>query len=253
MYNFIETTEQSTRDISSLAITYNGINIDETIEGFSVLNVFGRETNNVELESLGVDIGSIPIHQRIEAQPITVEYQLKAKDDISFKKSYRDLMKILYQTENVPFSFADEEVTYFGRYTTHDGVDNLSNDVVTRFELYRSKPFKYGKENNTNGTLPNGEQLELLRLEVKPTTTTSNLTITNGTHEIRFVDSVTTGDVVVFDFLTTDPSERITKNGNNFAYGVAIDSDVENFNLNAGGNVTSAEANLTMFSRERWL
>lgn len=253
MYQFIETHETQPDSLSGRAMTYNGVLLDEVVEGFEVLNVYGRETTSVEIESVGVDIGSIPTYQRLVASPITVEYRLSAKDDSSFWKAYRSLMKILIKGEDVPFSFADEDAVYFGRYSSHESIENTNNDVVTSFDLYRPRPYKYSEEYETDGTLPEGEELDLFRMEIRPNTTTSSMSITNGEQTIRFVDSVTTGDVIVLDFKTGKADEAVTKNGVNFSYALAIDSDYENFDLNSGGDVTSPDADVTMYSRERWL
>lgn len=253
MYRFIEVGESQQNELSSQAMTYNGELLDAVVEGFEVLNVRGRETTDVDIESVAVDVGSIVTHQRLEARPITVEYRLKTKDTETFWASYRQLMKILIQSKDVPFSFADEDAVYYGRYATSESIENETNDVVSSFEIFRPKPFKYSEDIETDGTLPTADQLELVRIEIRPIETTSNLTITNGVHEIRFVDSMTTTDVVTLDFQADDPMESVTKNGENFAYGLAIDSDYENFNVNVGGNVTSEEADLTVVLRERWL
>lgn len=250
MYDFIEINQQGENNLSSMAITYDGVLFDEAIPGFSVLHVTGRETVNIEVESVGVDVGFIPIHQRMDSPPIKVEYIIRAKDEPELKRAYSLLMNNLIKTEDVPFSFADEEATYYGRYTTHNDIDTRNLHVVGEFELFRPKPHKLSDFIETDGTIPSGMRgLKLSRIELTVTQSTNNLTLTNGTFNVRLLENFSIGDKIVIDFEKYD----VFKGSQSILYALALDSDFENFDINQGGTITSAQASVKIFIRERWV
>lgn len=250
MYGFTEANAVATEGISSVALTFDGTNVDQEVKGYQTLNVYGREGADVEVITEQIDDGVIEVKHVLTTKPIVVEYMISTETDAEYEEAFEKLMRILFTDEHVKFSFADSEAVFFGRMTTFDNVENRNNTVVGKFELFREKPFKYTETITTGGSTPvTDRKLEIEWMKLTVTTNVNEIEVTNGRQTVRIVEPVATTDTVEMNFKTG----KVTKNGENFAYGLALNSDFENFEIKSGDTITSPQANVEVGIRERWL
>lgn len=250
MYEFIGINEIGEEQFSSVAMSYDGVLLDEAIEGFRTLNVGGRETTSLNINMIETDVGYLDIGQRMESPPLEVEYMIQRDTQAELKESFRKLMKAIVRDRNVEIAFADEDARHYGRFYQFLEWDEGEAMVVGKMSLYRPKPFKYGPLLTTNGSFITTEKdLSLVRIVVDPTASTNLLKISNGKKEIRLVEQIGASDTIELDFI----GNRVYKNGVGFDYALALDSDFENFEIESGQTVSSGQATLSIEYRERWL
>ena len=250
MYEFIGIDEVGQEQLSAVAMTYDGVLLDEVIEGFRTLNVEGREMTSLNINMIETDVGYLDIGQRVESPPLEVQYMIQRETHAELKESFRQLMKVIVRDRNVEIKFADEDARHYGRFHQFLEWDEGNVLVVGKMSLYRPKPFKYGPLLTTSGSFIITEKdLSLVRIVVDPTVSTNQLKISNGEQEIRLVEQIGANDTVVLDFV----ENRVYKNGVGFDYALALDSDFENFVIESGQTVSSGQATLSIEYRERWL
>ena len=253
MYKFKEPNEVSTEENTDIQFIYDGKVITQEVNGFEILNIFDREGSTIQVDSSPTDVGSISIGSRIVAEPILVEYRVRANTTAEFQRVYQEVMARVYKKEDVFFSFSDNPTVHFlGRFVTFGSVQARTNDYVGMMELYRSSPYKFTDERTkSTGSITDEMEIKPFSFEVEVTTGASGLSITNGNQAITLTDFVASGDVVVIDLV----NGFVFKNGIDFTYALSLNSDFENFSLVYGdeiggtGNVVSDVGNLTVIYR----
>lgn len=250
MYEFVSINETGQEQLSTVAMTYDGVLLDEVIEGFRTLNVEGRETTSLNINKIEMDVGYLDIGQRMESPPLEVEYMIQRDTQAELKESFRKLMKAIIRNRNVEIKFLDEDARHYGRFQQFLEWDEGNVQVIGKMSLYRPKPYKYGPLLTTNGSFIIADKdLSLVRIVVKPTASTSQLKISNGEQEIRLVEPIGVSDSIELNFV----DNRVYKNGVGFDYALALDSDFGNFVIESGQIVSSGQAILSIEYRERWL
>lgn len=147
IYAFRDTVPSTIDDkaLPSEAMKYNGVYLENEIEGYKTLNVSGRELLNADVEDEKIDLvdGSHFHGARYEPRKIEVTYQLIASTDKKFRDAYNK-MNLLLSQEQVQIIFNDEPDKYFiGTKIGNDEVESGSNSVIGKFTIYCSDPFKY--------------------------------------------------------------------------------------------------------------
>lgn len=146
-YSFIDTVENATAGsyLPAEAMSYDGIFLENEIDGYRTLNVSGRELMSVDIKSSstnGID-GSQFQSKAYPSRTITVKYQLIARNDRMFRESFNK-MNYLLRGEQVKVIFNDEPDKYFiGTKQGNTEVSAGMNSVVGEFEIYCSDPRKY--------------------------------------------------------------------------------------------------------------
>lgn len=147
MYAFVNTVNSGIvgTHLPTEAMSYNGVYLENEIDGYRTLSVTGRELMESEVTHTEIDgmDGSYYRYKTTPARTITVKYQLRARGSREFREAYNKMNKLL-SGEQVKVIFNDESDKYFiGTKTSNTQVDGGSNNVIGEIEIYCSDPRKY--------------------------------------------------------------------------------------------------------------
>lgn len=242
------------RSLPSVAMKFNGVFLEEVIDGYRTMNVSGRETLSNEFDLQELKKGSRIRDRKLPSRILTIQYQLKADDSTSFQKKFKELRKKLFG-KDVEISFRDEpDAYYFGELETMNVVPPHSNSVVSEFTILCPEPFIYGEEIITDGEVVIDTFYESVPQLIRVTTdrAVNGLSVSNGKQEIRLTkkDAILgSGDVVEIDTKNGD----LFVNGVDKIYMVAMESDFGNFMIEEGQTLVSDEGQIELVQREVWL
>ena len=144
-YKFIDVDDNVETFLPAEAMSYDGIFLENEIEGYRTLNVSGRELMSADIKSSSIDgiNGSQYQYKTYPSRTITVKYQLLAKSDRAFREAFNK-MNYLLNKEQVKVIFNDEPDKYFiGTKQGNTVVDAGVNSVVGEFQIYCADPCKY--------------------------------------------------------------------------------------------------------------
>ena len=257
MYSFKDlkkATGTETVQLPSVAINFNGKQLDTEIEAFQTLKVSGRETISVELETVDVRNGSLILDERLPHRELLVTYLMASVSNTSFQNDFKALRKHLTSDSEVPITFKDEPNTvYFGRLADFETVDDDSNTVIGTFKIICSSPFKYSQAVTTTGAVTVDTfyptQPDSITLTIG--TTTNKIQIIHSVYTISATGTFNAGAKVVLKFNKDDMT--MTVNGVDATYMIDLNSDFENFQLKNNNSVTSSQGTISLVARERWL
>lgn len=147
MYAFVDTVNSGIvgTNLPTEAMSYNGVYLENEIDGYRTLSVTGRELMESEVTDQEVDgmDGSYYRYKTTPARTITVKYQLRARGSREYREAYNKMNKLL-SGEQVKVIFNDESDKYFiGTKASNTQVDGGSNNVIGEIEIYCSDPRKY--------------------------------------------------------------------------------------------------------------
>lgn len=147
MYAFVNTVNSGIvgTNLPTEAMSYNGVYLENEIDGYRTLSVTGRELMESEVTDQEIDgmDGSYYRYKTTPARTITVKYQLRARGSREYREAYNKMNKLL-SGEQVKVIFNDESDKYFiGTKTSNTQVDGGSNNVIGEIEIYCSDPHKY--------------------------------------------------------------------------------------------------------------
>lgn len=147
MYAFVNTVNSGVvgTNLPTEAMSYNGVYLENEIDGYRTLSVTGRELMESEVTDQEIDgmDGSYYRYKTTPARTITVKYQLRARGSREYREAYNKMNKLL-SGEQVKVIFNDESDKYFiGTKTSNTQVDGGSNNVIGEIEIYCSDPCKY--------------------------------------------------------------------------------------------------------------
>lgn len=147
MYAFVDTVNSGIvgTNLPTEAMSYNGVYLENEIDGYRTLSVTGRELMESEVTDQEIDgmDGSYYRYKTTPARTITVKYQLRARGSREYREAYNKMNKLL-SGEQVKVIFNDESDKYFiGTKTSNTQVDGGTNNVIGEIEIYCSDPRKY--------------------------------------------------------------------------------------------------------------
>lgn len=147
MYAFVNTVNSGIvgTNLPTEAMSYNGVYLENEIDGYRTLSVTGRELMESEVTDQEIDgmDGSYYRYKTTPARTITVKYQLRARGSREFRDAFNKMNKLL-SGEQVKVIFNDESDKYFiGTKTSNTQVDGGSNNVIGEIEIYCTDPCKY--------------------------------------------------------------------------------------------------------------
>ena len=147
MYAFVNTVNSGIvgTNLPTEAMSYNGVYLENEIDGYRTLSVTGRELMESEVTDQEIDgmDGSYYRYKTTPTRTITVKYQLRARGSREFRDAFNKMNKLL-SGEQVKVIFNDESDKYFiGTKTSNTQVDGGSNNVIGEIEIYCSDPRKY--------------------------------------------------------------------------------------------------------------
>lgn len=251
MYGFNDTTinrENPNRFLPTSAMMYDGMYLEDLVEGYQTLKVEGREMLSLEFEQQGIQIGSFITNQSLPSRTISVTYKLEDNNPEKLQFKFKDLLNFLYRTEDVEIRFRDEsDYYYYGRYATADKVAGDSNSIISTFTIYCADPLKYTREVVTDGYIGNTMRFPITPTKIKVTLEKSNaIRITNGEQTISVTNAaIKPGDQLVFDFA----DEKLMVNDEDWTSVIDLESDFENFVLRQGQKVVCNNGKLKVFYR----
>ena len=253
MYDFIDINQhQPSASLPSVAMSFNGIIIEDAILGYQTLTVSGREMIGVQLYTQSIRNGSLTLDRRLPSREIVVQYRLEAEDNYQFQKKFQRLRLLLHTTEKVEVFFVDEpDVFYQMELSGVDSVSNSSNTIVSSFTLHSDTPFKFGEPVVTNGdvTINTPYPTPVDEISVLVNVSTQQVSVTNGLQEIRLNGNFAGGETITIN----TQQGTIMVGANDVTYTVALNSDFENFVIEQGQTVTSPQGAIELRMRERWL
>ena len=176
LYNFTDTIERALRaELPSEALNFNGVFLENEIDGYRTLNVTGREALESEIDAIETKArhGARYRSRRHLPRVITVNYQLSAKNATELMAKFNRLNHIL-DAEEATLIFNDESDKFF--IGTRQALKQPKAGAITtkgEIEFYCADPFKYSvKEYEVtekdgaiktiyNGTVPNPPKFKL--------------------------------------------------------------------------------------------
>lgn len=129
------------------AMTINGQYLEDLIDGYTTLDVSGRESHSGSLKTLEkISDGNEWISRRYGGRTLTVSFVIEGKSNIELRHKLEKLSGII-DVKNARVIFDDESDKYFNVYLG----ENLSFSVILgvatgTFDLYCADPFKYDIE-----------------------------------------------------------------------------------------------------------
>lgn len=209
MYEFIDTNEQQAGNhLPSEALFIDGVAIEDAIEGYTTLTVSGRELMGQELNTvrrIGSD-GAIYLNESYPPRTITIQYELKAKDNQDFRLKFERLNQLLTGGEK-ELKFADDmEYSFKGALSEVSDVPKGRNVVIGTFSFYCSDPFKYSEQIITEGlgfTLVYDDTFLIKPdfVELSLTHLTDEIMLWSGKKLIKILNySFLEGEQIKFDF-----------------------------------------------------
>lgn len=245
MYPFVNTINSGIvgTNLPTEAMSYNGVYLENEIDGYRTLSVTGRELMESEVKHTEIDgmDGSYYRYKTTPARTITVRYQLRARGSREFREAYNKMNKLL-SGEQVKVIFNDESDRYFiGTKTSNTQVDGGSNNVIGEIEIYCSDPRKYSSTEKeftaTDGVLNivnEGTVPVSIDYEVQTTSETGYIGIVSTEGVMQY------GKIEELDSETYQQSEHLV-NINNF-YNCADDtSGTDVMHPQFGANGTCAK------------
>ena len=247
-------TETILKRLPSVAMEFNGKYIENELNGYETLKVSGRETISVELISEPTHKGVITIDERLPHRELTITYEMKADNGTEFQERFKTLRKLLTTNEQVPIKFLDEpDIVYFGRLSAMQTVPDDSNIIISTFTIHCDSPYKFSDLVTTDGSVTIDTFYPTLPEQITLTigSTTNKIEITNGSERITATGTFNAGSKVVVLFKKEEVT--MTVNGSEATYMIDLQSDLENFVLKQGQDVTCEQGDITLKMRERWL
>ena len=176
LYRFTDTIERALRaELPSEALNFNGVFLENEIDGYRTLNVTGREALESEIDAIETKArhGARYRSRRHLPRVITVNYQMSAKNATELMAKFNRLNHIL-DAEEATLIFNDESDKFF--IGTRQALKPPKAGVLTtkgEIEFYCADPFKYSVkeyevtekdgaiETIYNGTVPNPPKFKL--------------------------------------------------------------------------------------------
>lgn len=185
-----------------MKIIYNGINLDDAIQGYETINVEGRGLFAPTLNTIDIDgrDGSYVVSQQLPPRTLTVYFVIRATNNSDKMKVEEELTKKLLVNEDVEVIFDDEEGYYTGRYAAYKDVAFDYFQGIGSFEIYCQDPYRRLQEQSLSGetfTIPNDDVIKFELLEVTGDVNTNEVAIRNESlgHYIYLTNITDFGDL----------------------------------------------------------
>lgn len=253
MYVFEDTIKRKRKSdipLPTSAMNYDGVWLEDAIEGYRTLNVTGREMISPEIQSENVNVGSIISSQRLPSRTLKITYQIKNDDPEMILVNFRRLVEYLYREQDVPIFFNDEQdVLYSGRFSGSDEVPGDRYTITASFDIYCADPRKYSMKVYQPKKVIRGRfpyQTRPTKIVVKIDKNAS-LTVTNGAQSVKVVSGkLYPNDEVIIDF----KEGKVLVNGINRTNWLDLSSDFENFELNNNQVLSCDNGVMDVYYRE---
>ena len=260
MYDFIKPGEVEVFP-TSLKTIFNGIVLDDTIPGFTTINVEGRALigrKNEKRKVPGAD-GEILTSSTLDPRPIVVKYMLKNTNS-NYRDNFNKLNMLLQTDEQKILKFTDEPDYYFNAILESvDDIEETSNNVVSTFTFLCLDPYKYKEVDKDTGVssvtitkLPNNRNEftpELIKVIVNSVSDKIIVKNQTTTKKIIINNSFAVGDVLEIDLNKDYPLKLNSMVRSELIDFVESDFD---FTVKQGDTITCSNSRvLEVHSKER--
>lgn len=250
-YSSIKKNSDTETPLPSNAMVFNGKIFELELDGYETLNVYGREmlSNEISSEAYPKRSGSRFLGVRQGSRELEIEYQLAAETPKEMQDKFDKLRELLYSKEEVSIYFADDpDYTYYGIYSGSETIDPSKLNIVGRFTLFCSDPYKYADAVETSGEVGIKSVYEIVPelITVQIGQAVNNLEITNGRETISLTGAFNAGSLVEIDVT----EQNLFINGAKRPDYIDLHSDFENFTVQYGDIVTASSGELTLKLRE---
>lgn len=217
MYNFRDTIPGIGVDSTPLAMSFNGIYLEDEIEGYRTLNVGGRELmpNLIETRGGSGRDGVVAVAKTLPERILTVQYMLRADTSEEFRERYNLLNFLLRPVHNEELSwryksieyqenqieFTDEPgIYYWGYLESVERVPFDRNIVVGSFTILCPSPWKLTEIHTVYG-VPDGTGCNITAPDLTLYTMTPHyieMDLAANDPTIK-IENLTTGQVIEFN------------------------------------------------------
>lgn len=238
-----------------LNIIYDGINLDEFIQGYETVNVEGRGLFAPKLNVLDIEgkDGAIVTSQQLPSRLLKVHFLIRANNATEKKKIESKLNNILISNEDVEIRFTDEDAIYLGRFSNYTDTPYDYFQGTGMFELYCQEPAKLSEIKTTSSSI---ESPDYPKIPVK--IEEISFTLSSGGNRI-IVQNPRDQKIIMNDVFASGQNIRITydkifRNTGEITHTLDwINSVYQNFELHHGDTLTIEGAtSYTIKYRERW-
>lgn len=237
-------------------VTYNGQVLEDIIPGYQTLNIDGRGLLGRALDTVIVAgrAGDVVLGQRVPSRDITVYYLIKKTSNQEMQASLELLHTTLSSEDDVTFQFGDEDYYRIGRLASVKNPPYDSYSGVGSFTIHCQDPYKYKEMpalSGTNITLPktSNDGYRLDQIDVTFTLPADGFSVKNVTTGRSII---LLGDFLVGNTLQITDRSILVNDEPAMDRLDFVNSDWQEFKLNAGDKITAAES-MTMKVSERAL
>ena len=262
MYDYSKITKDTSSEVRILpseAMNFNGVYLEDEIDGYRTLAVSGRELIAYDISDNPISggDGSRFLGAYLPTRTITVQYSLDSGSPEELRDKFNVLNQLLSKKQAV-VSFNDEpDYEFIGTFGGSGGVPEGKLNVIGTFDIICSDPYKYKKAQTITGTgtmtidIPLVEPVVVDSFKIEPTTHTDVFEITNITKGLK-LRLINASDSV--QPITLYPrTQEIIRSGTDRPHFLDWKSDFENFEVETGDEIeiTPSTTTLRISIRER--
>lgn len=252
-------TSSEVRFLPSEAMKFDGVFLEDEIEGYRTLSVSGRELIAYEVSDNPISggDGSRFIGAHLPNRTITVQYSLDSDSPEELRSKFNKMNQLLSKKQAV-LSFNDEpDHEFIGTFAGSGGVPEGRLNVIGTFDIVCSDPYKYNKVQTITGAgsitinIPLAESVVVDSFKIEPSTYTDVFEITNITKGLKL--RLINASESVQPITLRPRTQEIIRSGIDRPQLLDWKSDFENFEVETEDEikVTPSTATLTINIRER--
>ena len=262
MYEYSKITKHTSSEVRLLpseAMKFNGVFLEDEIDGYRTLAVSGRELIAYEVSDNPISggDGSRFLGAYLPSRTITVQYSLESGSPEELRDKFNVMNQLLSKKQAV-ISFNDEpDYEFIGTFGGSSSIPEGKMNVIGTFDIVCSDPYKYKTVQTVTGTgtieidVPLVEPVVVDSFVITPTTHTDVFEITNITKGLK-LRLINASDSV--QPITLYPrTQEIIRSGTDRPHFLDWTSDFENFEVETGDEIefTPSTATLRINIRER--
>ncbi|MFK8243842.1 MULTISPECIES: distal tail protein Dit [unclassified Facklamia] len=204
MYQFTDTNKNAEgASAPSDNMRFNGVYLNEFIDGYRQLHVSGRHliSREVDMTAISMRNGKWFNTVRDEPRELVIAYRLEASSSEEMRDKMAKFNQLLNTSEPVPVVFDDEKgYTYYAIYADAPSDPEQHLTVIGSFRLICPSPFKYAQQKESHsGQIGVLENENILPDEITAVVSqnTQKVEIVNGTKRMVFEGNYASGDRIV--------------------------------------------------------
>ena len=262
MYDYSKISKDTSSELRLLpseAMKFNGVYLEDEIDGYRTLSVSGREliAYDISDNSISGGDGSRFLGAYLPSRTITVQYILESGSPEELRDKFNSLNRLLSKKQAV-ISFNDEpDYEFIGTLGGSGGVPEGRLNVIGTFDIVCSDPYKYKTVQTVSGTgtmtigIPLSESVVVDSFKIEPTAQTDVFEITNITKGLKLRLINASGSIQPITLFPR--TQEIIRSGADRPHFLDWKSDFENFEVETGDEIkiTPSATTLRINIRER--